>query len=266
MRVLKALVALTQGNYDIAATNAIAARAGFPLMTNAEMLSGFNNAANQEWMWGSTQILDQSTFFSSFFALNSSNFSSSNIRTQPRSINGTLWEAIPATDIRKQLWDSRTSTTAIIPAGGVRVPYHNKKFLAAGEANSIGDVVYMRAAEMYLIEAEARARQGGAQEAAARTALNILLANRNPTGAPTTATGQALIDQILFNRRIELWGEGFRFIDLKRLDLPLDRSGIPNRSVALDLASTIIPAGDIRWQFLFPQDEINANKLIVQNP
>jgi hypothetical protein len=27
-----------------------------------------------------------------------------------------------------------------------------------------------------------------------------------------------------------------------------------------------IPAGDIRWEFLFPQDELNTNKNIVQNP
>ena len=49
------------------------------------------------------------------------------------------------------------------------------------------------------------------------------------------------------------------------LNLPMDRTGIVNRVLALDLV-TLIPAGDPSWQWLFPQDEINANAKIVQNP
>ena len=121
----------------------------------------------------------------------------------------------------------------------------------------------MRAAEMYLIEAEARARQG--QNLAAQTALFTLVRNRNASYTQSTSTGQTLIDEILFNRRIELWGEGFRFTDLKRLNLPMSRAGIPNHLVALTQVTTV-PTGDIQWEFLFPQDEMNANKAIVQNP
>lgn len=122
----------------------------------------------------------------------------------------------------------------------------------------------MRTAEMFLIEAEARARQGG-QEAAARTALFTLVVNRNPSYVLSVNTGQALIDEIMFHRRVEFWGEGFRFLDLKRLNLPLDRSGIPNHVAAL-IAVTTIPVGDNRWEWMFPQDEINTNAAIVQNP
>ena len=263
VRGLKARVALTQQNWDAAATNAIAARAGFTLMTNAEYLGGFNNTANQEWIWGSKQISDHNTFFYSYFAYISCNFNSTVIRTQPRAINATLWNAIPATDIRKQCWDL-TGATVPVPPGGARVPYQNKKYLAASADLSIGDVPYMRTAEMYLIEAEARARQGG-QDAAARTALFNLLTNRNPSYVLSVNSGQALIDEIMFHRRVEFWGEGFRFLDLKRLNLPLDRSGIPNHLPAL-ISVSFIPAGDPKWEWLFPQDEINANPAIVQNP
>ena len=210
VRGLKARVALVQQNWDAAATNAIAARAGFTLMTNAEYLSGFNNIDNQEWIWGSRQISDHNTFFYSYFAYISANFNSTVIRTQPRAINANLWNAIPATDIRKQVWDL-TGATVPVPPGGARVPYQNKKFLAASATLSIGDVPYMRTAEMFLIEAEARARQGG-QDAAARTALFNLLINRNPSYVLSTNSGQALIDEIMLNRRVELWGEGFRFL------------------------------------------------------
>jgi starch-binding outer membrane protein, SusD/RagB family len=53
------------------------------------------------------------------------------------------------------------------------VPFQNKKFVAKSDALSVGDVPYMRTAEMYLIEAEARARQG--QNLAAQTALFTLV-------------------------------------------------------------------------------------------
>jgi hypothetical protein len=260
---IRARVALAQQNWDVAATNAINARNGFALMTNADVLSGFNNTANSEWIWGTKQISDHNTFFYSYFAYISCNFNSTVIRTQPRAINATLWEAIPATDIRKQLWD-KTGATVPVPPGGARVPYQNKKFLAFSSDLSIGDVPYMRSAEMYLIEAEARARQGG-KETEARAALFTLMKNRNPSYVLSTNTGQALIDEIMFNRRVELWGEGFRFTDLTRLNLPMSRAGIPNHLTALTLVTTV-PAGDKLWEWLFPQDELNANSAIVQNP
>jgi len=261
-RGIKARVALTQQNWDVAATNAIAARTGFNLMTNTEYLAGFNNINNQEWMWGSRQIDDHNTFFFSYFAYISANFNSTVIRTQPRAINNLLYNAIPNSDIRKQCWDLTGAGTPI-PPGGARVPFQNKKFLAQSATSSVGDVPYMRAAEMFLIEAEARARQG--RNTDAQNALFTLLRNRNSSYTLSTNTGTALIDEILLNRRIELWGEGFRFTDLKRLNLPLDRTGITNHVDALILVRQI-PAGDARWEWVFPLDETNANKEIIQNP
>ncbi len=261
-RGIKARVALVQENWDVAATNAIAARTGFTLMTNADYLKGFNDINNSEWIWGSRQISDHNTFFFSYFAYISCNFNSTVLRTQPRAMNANLWTAIPSTDIRKQCWDL-TGASVPVPPGGARVPYQNKKFLASSDALSIGDVPYMRAGEMLLIEAEARAKQG--QNPAAQTALFTLLRNRNSSYVQSTNIGQALLNEIYLNRRVELWGEGHRFTDLKRLNLPMSRVGIPNHVIALIQVQTI-PAGDLQWQFLFPQDEINQNRVLVQNP
>lgn len=272
VRGIKARVALAQQDWDAAATNAAAARAGYSLMSNAEYISGFNNVDNQEWIWGSRQIDDHNTFFFSYFAYISCNFNSTVIRTQPKAMNQNLWTAIPSTDVRKLCWDGNigAANTTPVPPGGAKVRYQNKKFLAKSQSLSVGDVPYMRAGEMFLIEAEARARQGG-QEVAARAALNALRQNRHLVTAPptpfvpSTATGQALIDEIMWNRRVELWGEGHRFTDLKRTNQPMSRAGIPNHLPALTLVTTVA-AGDKQWQFLFPQDELNANPLIVQNP
>jgi len=262
INAIKARVALAQQDWETAATNAIAARTGYPLMTNAEYLTGFNNITNQEWIWGSRQIDDHNSFFFSYFAYISANFNSTVLRTQPRAINSVLWQQIPATDIRKQMWDL-TGATVPIPPGGARVAYQNKKFLAKSDALSTGDVPYIRSAEMYLIEAEARARQNN--YTTAQDALFTLVKNRNSGYVKSASTGQVLLDEISFNRRIELWGEGFRFTDLKRLNLPMTRAGIPNHVQAL-IQIVTVPSGDKLWEWLFPQDELNANLTIVQNP
>ena len=261
---LKARVALTQQNWPLAATMAASARASYTLMTPAQYTSGFNDYVNPEWMWGSHQQADQQSFFYSFFAYMSANFNSTNIRTGPKAINAVIYNQLSATDIRKTLWDPTGTNAAVfpVPPGGIRAPYMNRKFLInpAGGGSSIGDVPLMRAAEMYLIEAEAKARNN---DATAATALFQLVSKRDPAYVLSVNTGQALIDEIMLHRRIELWGEGFRFYDLKRLNLPLNRNGANH--VAPVAVIYDVPAGDKQWEFLLPLAEINANPFAIQN-
>src|SRR5699024_4955885 len=88
---------------------------------------------------------------------------------------------------------------------------------------SLGDAVMMRSAEMYLIEAEALARDG--KEGESKVVFNEFMENRDPAFSGAASTGDNYIEDIMNSRRIELWGEGLRFLDLKRLNVPLDRSG-----------------------------------------
>ena len=257
---IKARVALTQQNWTDAVKYASEARQGNVLMSNVDYTQGFNNISNVEWMWGSQQVAEQTTYFYSFFAYMSANYNSTNIRTNPKAINARLYRMISSTDIRKQLWDS-TGASIPAPPNGVKKPFANKKFLVATSA-SIGDVPMMRTAEMYLIEAEAQARLG--QNAAAADALYTLVKNRDNGYVKSTRTGTDLLNEVLMQRRMELWGEGFRFLDLKRMNADLDRTGT-NHDATLAQKMTV-PAGDVLWQFLFPQNELNANKAIVQNP
>ncbi len=256
---LKARVALTMQDWANAAKFAVEARQGVSLMSAAQYKEGFNSVSNPEWMWGSAVQTDQGTFFYSFFAYMSSNFSSNATRTNPRSINSTLYNAIPATDVRKQLWDPAGVTP---PASGTKFPYTSTKFQVKDASISAGDVVYMRAAEMYLIEAEANARLE--KNAEAQDALYTLAKSRDAAYEKSKNTGVALIDEITFQRRVELWGEGFRFLDLKRTNSPLNRNGANHRAAIAVVFD--VPAGDKRWEWLIPQAEINANSAIVQNP
>ncbi|MBS7564447.1 RagB/SusD family nutrient uptake outer membrane protein [Mucilaginibacter sp. Bleaf8] len=260
---LKARVALTQQDYATAAAYAALARTGLSLMSNADYMAGFNNLSNTEWMWGITQISDQTTYFYSFFAYMSVNFNSTNIRSNPKCINSALYERISATDVRKKLWDpTGTDATFPVPPNGSRFPYMNRKFLANSAANSYGDLTFMRAGEMYLIEAESNARQG--KDVLAQDALYTLAKNRDASYVKSTNTGAALIDEIMTQRRVELWGEGFRFFDLKRLDLALNRNGANHVTTVAKVLE--IPKGDPQWEWLIPQNEITSNPKIVQNP
>lgn len=261
---IKARVALTQQNYEVAAQMAGEARAGFKLMEGDQYLTSFVDFSNPEWIWGIQHRDDQPTFFYSFYAY-IGNFSSTNTRGNPKAINSLLYNKISTTDIRKKLWDpTATEPDFPVASGGTRRPYMTRKFTLPNPANSNGDLMFMRAAEMYLIEAEALARITG-REDGARKALYDMVITRDPSYTLSTNSGAALINEILTHRRVELWGEGFRFYDLKRLNMALDRNGANHNTT---LAVTFdVPAGDKQWEFLIPQGEIDRTLGVVnQNP
>ena len=270
-RGLKARVALTMGNYSNAVSFAALARTtDYDLMDSATYFLGFRigSQSNDEFMWASHLAEDQTDKWGNYGAYVSRNFSSSSIRKNPRSISSILYNTISPTDVRKLLWDP-TGDHLNLPPGitivssAARFPYTNQKFIAVSTGDSRVDVPHMRVSEMYLIEAEAEARQGNDANAAA--ALYTMAVARDAYYTLSTNTGQALIDEIMLQRRAELWGEGFRWFDLKRLNLPLDRNGSNHKGSIINNLWDV-PAGDNMWQSLIPQDEMDANENMVQNP
>ncbi len=266
---IKARVALAQGNYAVAATAAAEARQGYNLMDSTTYMQGFNDYTADDWMWGALYDEIQSSNFTNWGGFMSRNFSSNQLRGNPKSISDELYNTIPSTDVRKAIF-SVDGTHPNFPdgvslvAGHQLFPYTHQKFLALSNGDSRADVPYMRVSEMYLIEAEALARQGGMDSEAA-VALFPMAQARDASYTLSTNTGTDLIDEIMLQRRWELWGEGFRFFDLKRLNLPLDRTGGTNHNQALILTLEV-PAGDIAWQWAIPQDELNSNVLMEPNP
>lgn len=268
---LRARVALTMQDYPNAITYAKQVIDGnqYPLMDATAYQSGFNNApALSEVMWAMMPTLDQGDTFGSFFAQIAYNANSTYQRGTPKRINSVLYDQISVTDVRKKMWEANpTATNFPLPLSTfVRQPYMSRKYSvkAIGDP-SLGDVPVMRSSEMYLILAEASAKS--ASPAQAQNALFSLVSKRDPNAVLSAKTGSDLLDEIYFNRRVELWGEGFRYLDLKRLNLPLDRTVVPN-FVAASVANFMqVPAGDVRWQFLIPRAELDANPNIgPQNP
>ena len=264
---ITARVALTQQFYNkaIQATQQVISLGGSSLMSNAQYQAGFNDLSNPEWIWGAFVQDDQGDVFGSYMGQISLDANTSYVRGVPKRINQALYDLIPSTDVRKNMWEpAPTATNFPLPTTAfVRTPYMSRKFKIRN-LPTIGDVPYIRLAEMYLILAEANARLG--REVPARQALFTLTVNRNPSYVLSTNTGAALITEILNNRRVEFWAEGFRFYDLKRLNLPLDRTVVPNYVSASAGGVLQIPAGSNLWQFSIPITEIQANPNSSQNP
>ena len=263
---IKARVYLTQEEWTLAAQYAKEARQSYTLMSAAEYTAGFNDYTNKEWMWGSQIITDQTDRFGNYGAFMSRNFNSTTIRTAPKAIYVPLFNKFPATDIRTKNFDPTGKHVLLnLPSNFQKRPYTSQKTLAVSTSDSRADVPYMRAAEMYLIEAEALARNS--KETESKLIYNQFMQNRDVGYTPTTNIGTVYINEIMDSRRIELWGEGFRWFDLKRLNLPLVRNNLGSNHIGSVINSVFeVPSTDKRWIFKIPRQEIDANPLCEQNP
>jgi len=135
------------------------------------------------------------------------------------------------------------------------------KFYASSRGGRVLDMKACRMSEMYLIRAEANARKSSPDLAAAAADLNMLRSNRI-TGYinQTFSSATALIDAVMTERFKELCFEGFRFFDLKRNDMPVERL-----SSDANAAWQTLPVGNYRFTFPIPNEEILANPQMVQN-
>lgn len=265
---LRARVALTMQDYENAILYAkkVIDSGLYPLMNQENYLKGFNDATSlSEFIWATMPTQDQDDAFGSFFAQIAYNANTSFMRANPKRINQALYDQIPETDVRKSLWEpSPNAENFPLPLASFnRQPYMSRKFSIKAPGGSLGDVPLMRTAEMYLILAEAYA--SSARDGLAQEALFELTKVRDLSAEKSTKTGSSLLSEIWINRRVELWGEGFRYLDLKRLNQPLDRTVVPNYVGGSVNNFMSVPAGDDQWQFFFPRAELDANPHIIQN-
>lgn len=241
---LKARFALTTGDWPTAADMAHQARQDYKLTSNYK--NGWNDSNDSEWIWGAVLIDEQQTSYASFFSHVDPNFGGYASMGSFKLGSTEIIDYMADSDQRKQLFDKD------------RIGY---KFTGFGEWTN--DYIYMKSGEMYLIEAEALARQG--KNAEAQEVIFELTKNRDPEAQKPTVTGEALIQHILMERRCDLWGDGFRLFDIKRLNIAMDRHNKGHNDTFWANAG-YFEAGAKELLFLIPKQEIDANPLIEQNP
>lgn len=234
---LRARLALWNGEYNEAAT---AAEQAIQLtdtkpMTAEQMLDkqkGFNDLSL--WMWG----VQQDSIHN--FNYNLANFTSwmSPENTEgyaslvSPAIGRSLYDRINDADPRKLLFvapegSALSGQTPLLRPNAYFEPYTAVKFRPVGGNTSDWEAFYtayplMRVEEMYLIRAEALAQSSIAQ---GRQALNDFMKTfRYESYNCEEIIRNKLIQEIILQKRIELWGEGQSFFDFKRLDLSVTRS------------------------------------------
>lgn len=156
-----------------------------------------------------------------------------------------LFNLYEAADIRKTVFYAATKS-------GEAVNFSRKYTAARGAFTD--NIPVMRYSELLLIRAEAYAATSDATKSLAD--LNALRTRAGATPVAATVTGQALIDAILTERRLELVLEGHRFFDLKRRGLTITKAGL----------SAVVPANDFRILAPLPNAEVQLNAKLKQNP
>jgi hypothetical protein len=146
--------------------------------------------------------------------------------------------------------------------------YINKYSYQEGQVN-LSSPVYLRLAEMYLIRAEANAKLGNAQMAL--DDVNLIRRRAGLSGAAlhtlasVAASGKSILDIVLEERNLELAFEGHRHYDLFRNNRPVVRN-YPGSHVINGDINQVIQPNDNRVVFFIPQEEINKNPKLTQNP
>lgn len=185
------------------------------LMTPEEYAKdGFNNLSNKEWMWGGNITAETATGFGSFFSFVCSYDAGYGGEVGAyRKIDARLFTNFSEKDVRRKKFKDPNGVYA-----GKEATFPNYTNLKFGRvANWEGDYVFMRRAEMILMEAEAYARKDDQIKAA--EILNTLMANRDVSWQKK----QVSADDIFLQRRLELWGEGFALFDRQRLHKGIER-------------------------------------------
>ena len=295
---LRARVNLVMQNWSDAAADAKKAAEGYtPLSKEAAAAPGFNDVSASNWIWGN--IIDESNDivqtgilnFPSMMCSFTGNWYSPTYAC--RMINSKLWKEIPSTDVRKGWWIDENLNSSIVDSkyvvhqkdedeegnvvkylavynqtgdevADITEPYTNVKFGAyknqyGNELNAC-DIPLMRVEEMILIQAEATA-MGGNVEEGKRILEDFVRTYRDPSYTCNASTAEGVQDAVWFQRRVELWGEGFSFTDLLRLKKPLDRTGA-NYEVSVRFN---LPAESPIFLYLIPEDEENHNEALVGN-
>lgn len=296
---LRARAYLDMQDYQNAYNDAVAAAAGYTPKSIGELQTAlfdgtaFEDISEHDWIWGYDMNANLALTYryatTSSWLRSFSGWAYAPACQVYTCINKMLWEKIPDTDIRKQWWVDENLQSSLIVGlkwkdadgnlhddvanysdGGDSklpfLPYTNVKFGCnpIGTVDNAEDMPMMRVDEMILIQAECLAKMGKSADATS-VLTNYVQTYRDPSYS-VSGRGLSLENEIWFQRRVELWGEGFGVFDIKRLNKPLVRFKDNAKSSNIADAFRFNMAADDGWLLMrFPQGELDTNFGIVDN-
>lgn len=246
-----------------ALTNEVINTGGFSIMTAEEVVrmrhdgpdtdpygGGFNDLSTNGWMWGIDLTPDLNLGLVSWWGQVDRFTYSYAWAGDAKAIDEDLYSKIPSNDVRKNQFAAPSGDYAdLMPLN----KFYDPNRVIGGQNPVTTDYVYMRIAEMYLLRAEAAAKSG--MDTEARESLKALLDLRIPDSSYVDGlSGQALVDEIYLQTRIELWGEGKSYLAMKR-----NKATIQRGANHLSFVGVSIPFDDDRLTFKIPEQEIQDN-------
>lgn len=240
--------------------------------------SGFNTLSTPSWMWGIQAVKENDVVQTGIinwvsWTSNEQEFGyagpGAGCFTE---IDKSLYDQISDDDFRKLSWIAPKGSAlygkeqlidedyrAVLPA------YASLKFRPAQGNTSDYNVAasaafpLMRIEEMYFIEAEAAAHQDAAK---GKQLLEKFMQTYRYKAYTCKATTQDdVIKEIILQKRIEFWGEGLTFFDIKRLNYSVTRGYVGSNFKAATRFNT---NGRPGWMnFVIVQTEQNNNKGVV---
>ena len=251
LSALKARVALYQGQYETAISSATDVIGAVALATTTEYVDIWTDASDAEVIFklkrttgdGAVGTIFQDTNGDIFFFMSDS------------MLNHVLDNSTGAND-------PRFGTMLDLPNSSFEEPVVGK-YLGTDANPGLNDIKIFRGSELYLIRAEAYARAGQLDMAAAD--MTTLRAARGAATA-TSYAGQTvqsiLTDIIEIERRLELGYEGHRYFDMRRQGLTISRS---ETDCAAAAGACSLSSDDFKWIMPIPQAELFANENMTQN-
>lgn len=198
----------------------------YPVLPQAKLYTtGFADVNAENWLWGQDVTVETTTALASFFGQVDIHSYSYAAAGDTKAIDSNLYDQIVATG-----WDARAGW---FNSGDVKFPYcPNRKFFSPAykdeteltkvDGEWLCDNVFMRIESAYLIAAEAAYSNG--DEATAKSYIEQLCNERVTPGKETeyndwlgTLSGEALKKAIIYNWRVEMWGEGYGLQTLRRI-------------------------------------------------
>ena len=267
---LKARIAQVEEKWDDALTAAKSAITEATkekiAIASVSQFSGLNSVAAPNVMWGVKIISDQSTMYASFFThmdKDQGKFGSE----APQQITKTLYAKMGEKDDRRAWWNPNDDHNG---DNG----YQQEKFKFLNYQTWEGDYIFMRIEEMYLVKAEAECMLG--QDATAQQTLNALIQTRDKNyecaktgkelGKLTSDKTNSLREEIINQRRIELWGEFGRIYDIRRLHqgfVRTEEEGHPADAISATKSTEKTIGTDdpenYKWVMVIPQSEFDGN-------
>ena len=252
----------------------------------------FYNATDNAWIWGIVVTTEDYlaktgivNWPSNLCSLTGMGYTTAASATDVayRLINKNLWAKIPETDVRKGWWVDEDLHSPVLDNGlgedyayywangmfncgtfpSKFSPYTNVKFGpdngTFADTDNAQDWPLMRVEEMKLIEAEALGRDNLAT--GKQKLEEFVRQYRDPSYTCTAGSLDAFIDEVWFQRRIELWGEGFALFDILRLKKPIIRQGA-NYPINSTFAEIAAEAPIMIYRI--PEAETSVNSAITE--